>query len=259
MSKHASIIIAISSLIISLILLFCSYGNSFFSNLDRTTGFWGVVVSAVALVVTCFFVILAIDSYKQIQKVAKLRRQIEKGQKTLEETQKIHAETLKNLEKTQANHAESQKNHAESITNLNKMQATHAESQKIHTESITNLNKMQDEMQATYTTSQTWHTTFLTNLVESMWESYTLQYASLGIQGKAGSIATYVLLSRGRLGYLFPTLEPQKRIQCFNDLAKVGTHEDMAPLRRIFNDRAELQEIRRRAGVAHNAIRARNP
>ena len=185
--------------------------DSFVIDLNKTLGFWGVVVSAVALVVSCCFVFLAFDAYRHIREIAELKKKIEDSQKSF-------VESLENLEEAQKNFTKSQEIIAESQKSL-------ATSRK--------------------------------NFAESMWDSYTLQYASLSKLGNAGSIATYVLLSRGRLGYLFPMLEPQQRIQCVSDLAKVGTQEDMAPLRRIFNDPSESQAIRHSAGFAHNAICAR--
>jgi len=94
----------------------------------------------------------------------------------------------------------------------------------------------------------------IVSLAESMWESYTLQYALLCKVGNGRSIATEMMRSRGKLGYLFPMLETQRRIRCFYDLAKYGKEEDMEPLQKIVDDSDLSDEIRNSAKYAIDAI-----
>jgi len=85
MSRLISIIIAAFSLCISLIFLVSSYFcSSIVINPSKTLGFWGILVSAVALVVACYFVILAIDAYGYVSRVRAALRSIEETQRNLE-------------------------------------------------------------------------------------------------------------------------------------------------------------------------------
>jgi len=94
------------------------------------------------------------------------------------------------------------------------------------------------------------------DFAESMWNSYTLQLALLGRLGDAGALAAEMRRSRGTLGYFFPTLRETRRIQCFDDLAKAGTRDDIAPLQKIVGDLSESEQIRASAQNAIAMIRA---
>lgn len=171
------------SLLISLLLLISCFKTSWFCDIEKTAGFWSIVVSAVALVVSCFFVILAFEAYKQVRVVSDLKRQIEEEQKSL----------VKSRE----------------------------------------------------------------NLAESMWDSYTLQLAVLGKLGKADSIANEIRHSRGKLGYLFPMMKDDQRMQCFDDLAKVGDREDIVFLYKILNSIFVTDEIKDKATATIKMIYSR--
>ena len=101
---------------------------------------------------------------------------------------------------------------------------------------------------------------YVSRFADLLWESFTLQSASILKAGCGGNIANEVLHSRGKMGYLFPMLKQKKRIQCFySDLAIYGSEEDIEPLQNIVDDRLEPQIIRDNAQYAIDAIKARFP
>jgi len=185
---------------------------SFFRDLDKTLGFWGITVTAVALVITSFFVVLALEAYKQAQKAADQWESVEEKEKSLVELRKSLDEANK------------------SITEL---QESFGGTQKFVKESIT-------ELQESITESQESQTIF----AKSAWASYTLQLMSLGTTENA-DVAAELRHSRGKLGYLFPLLDVETRMQCFSDLAKDGTEEDIVLLRKIVDNKSESEEIRK--------------
>jgi len=209
MRDRFSFIIATLSLSLSgvtLLVYFCN--DSVFNDLNKATGFWGIVVSAVALVVTCYLVILAIDAFGHVQALSDLKKKYENDLESLNASHKALKTSYMSLDM-----------------------------------SLEYLVGFLDESR--------------NNLAESLWESYSQQTASLSVVGGAGLLATEIKHSRGKLGYFFPTISPTKRIQCFDDLAKAGTEEDIAPLQKIAEDESEAEPIRTSAQNAIIMIQAR--
>ena len=183
---HAICIVAALGLAVSIIVLLAFFNiSSAFSDMEKTAAFWSVIVTVTGLVVTVFFVVLAIIAYDKFHGIVVLRDQIEKQLDSLEQARGC--------------------------------------------------------------------------LAESMSDSYTNQIALLYRLGKAGNLAIGILHSRGKLAYLFPTLDENTRIRYFFDLGTVGTGEDVVPLQKIANDKTETEEIREYAKNAIQMIRARYP
>lgn len=200
----------IISLIISLVLVLYHFELSF-CEIEKTSGFWGIVVSAVALVIACYLVFLAMDADRRVKRLSMSMRKIKKEQESLSKSLIALVDAQKTL-------------------------VTKHESLVTSQESFTVSRK---------------------SFAESMWDSYTLQLAILGKIGKAGSIAVEMRRARGKLGYLFPMLDDNKRLQCLDDLAKDGDGEDIPALKKIADNQSESPEIRNKANDAIAAIKTR--
>ena len=211
----------IGSLIILSATLF-SYGT-LFNDIEKATGFWGIVVSAVALGTSCYLIFLAADVYKKLHAVSELEKQTKINEELLAESQT----NLKELAKSQNHFFETQKLFADTQKNFADTQESLVFAQK--------------------------------NFAESIWDSYTLQLVSLGKIGGAAPIATEIRRSRGKLGYYFQILEKGKRKTCFDDLATVGEREDIVLLTTIASDTSESDEIKNAAQDAIEWIKQRLP
>ena len=86
----------------------------FFLDLHKTSTFWGIAVSAVALVITCYFVILAREAYKLEQDAVKTINKLEQDAgKTINQLVSESKKVLETLEESQKNLKGSQQSLAE--------------------------------------------------------------------------------------------------------------------------------------------------
>jgi len=68
------------------------YLGPYFLDLHKTSTFWGIAVSAVALVITCYFFLLMYDAFKIVKEVSDLKTKLEKELESLDNAKKNFAE-----------------------------------------------------------------------------------------------------------------------------------------------------------------------
>jgi hypothetical protein len=207
----------------ALYLSFVHIDYSFFNiTLKEVGNLLGIFVSTIGIIITAYFVILAIDAYSKVRKIDDARNE---ALTSKNETISIKEEVT--LIKEEITSVEINAEH-----NLNELK-----------KNVKNTTETIDKNKKVISEQKNQVEQLLKNYAETLYEEIDEQI-EISLIDKAKERENALRIRRARLSYRFPMLDEEIRIKLLNELASIGEKYDIIHIQKIIQDREETRKIR---------------
>ncbi len=249
MKKSWLVLITITNLLLLVFLLWTlwKHPTARFSG-DNITNLLGIIVSCISIVITVFFVILAINAYGKIRMIDKAKENADELTKKVSSAESIIEESRKD-----ANNLAQMVSSAKRILDETK---DHLHSIQERKDEVNNLlGEINDQYEL--------NTTRISNISREMCELLTASIESAIIHAekdKNKNLKNSSLLKLYRLSYKYPdSLDEKTRVSYILNLSVFGDKSDIDPLKRISKTENESAVIKNAAETVLEDLKEKYP